>query len=155
MAVDLSAILGRPAEETDHVYPRLAIGRTPNGPPNRGAEVVVLSSIGQGDYPLSHVQVLCQAGAPSPLEKSVTRFARGIRDHCELRLLPNAQDRLVRTSDVDNGGLERQRFNVDGLPTSGLLIHCRDLIPLRFTTESRAFSEWTKSNCTFVPSWVP
>lgn len=155
MAVDLSAVLERSAQETDHVYPRLAIGRTPDSPPNRGAEVVVLSSIGQANYPLSNVQVLCQAGAPSPLEKSVSRFAQGIRDHCELRLSPTAQDRLVRTSEVDNEGLERQRFNVEGLPTSGLLIHCRDLIPLRFTTEARAFSEWTKANCTFVPSWVP
>ena len=154
MAVDLTAVLQLRAQpETDQVYPRLAIGRTPNGPPNRGAEVVVLSDVGQGEYPLSDIRIFCGAGAPSPLETSVSRFSHGIREHCELRLSPTAQDRLVRTSSVNNRELDRQRFPLDALPITGLLIQCRDLIPFRFTTEPRAFSQWTKANCTFVPSW--
>lgn len=155
MAVDLAAVLQLRAQGTDQVYPRLAIGRTPNGPPNRGAEVVVLSSVGKGNYPLSNVRVLCRAGAPSPLEESVRRFAHGIRSHCEFRLSPEAQDRLVRTSEISNRELERQRFYLDSLPITGLLIQCQDLIPMRFVTEDRAFSAWIKANCTFVPSWVP
>lgn len=156
MAVDISAILRLRAHETDQVYPTIAIARTPNGPANRGAEVVMLPAAGGSEYPLSEIRVFCRAGAPSPLEASPDRFAQGIREHCEFRLPPAARDALVQTTtQPDSVELNRRRFYLNSLPFGGLLIQCRDLVPLRFTTEARAFSEWTKANCTFVPSWVP
>lgn len=156
MAVDLSAVLRLRNHEIDQVYPTLAIARTPNGSPNRGAEVVMLPAAGGSEYPLSDIQVLCRAGAPSPLESSARRFAQGIREHCEFHLPPSAQEELVRTStQMGPDELNRRRFYLNSLPFSGLLIRCRDLIPMRFTAEMQAFSQWTKANCTFVPSWVP
>lgn len=156
MAVDLSAVLRLRNHETDQVYPTLAIARTPNGSPNRGAEVVMLPAAGGSDYPLSDIRVLCRAGVPSPLEPSARRFAQGIREHCEFHLPPSAGQELVRTStQMAPDELNRRRFYLNSLPFGGLLIRCQDLIPLRFTTETRAFSQWTKANCTFVPSWVP